>query len=249
MDASRILREHAETTDIRLIGGLMMEIHRLRWGLGPELIRETRDADFGTPLLAMPVFEDVESALDSLGYKPNGQYRYERPVLDLAMDAGEKAPLYVATIDIVQARPVPIDGSPSVQAGSGAMDPVAIVEALSRPPVDVHLTLTRRNGESSSLSVPLADEASAVILKAYAWRARRHTRDVHDLWRTLTIAHRAQCGPADFLNPAGRSTASIIETAFGGAESEAIEYLATTLGEPSESVHTQIRALRQRLGL
>lgn len=191
----------------------MMEIHRLPWGLGPDLSRETRDADFGAPLLAASISEEIELGLEELGYRQTHQWRYERNVQDIPGDVRGRPPRYVATVDLVQVRAVALDSSPTVEAGSGDLDPVAIVETLSRPAVAVHLELTRRNGRSHSVTVNVADEVSAIIMKAYAWRARRSSRDVHDLWRCLVIAHAAGSQGDDFLAPAAKTAAGIISEA------------------------------------
>lgn len=249
MDAATVLQHHAPSVDVRLIGGLMMEVHRLRWCLGPDLIRETRDADFGAPLLAGDVFEDVELGLGELGYQQTGQYRYERVVTDMPDEVSGRPHDHRATLDIVQVRPVPLDAAPRVQAGSGDLDPGAIVEALSRPAVEVRLELTRRNGVSRSIDLRVADEASAVILKAYAWRARRSPRDVYDLWRAFAFARAAGRGPEDFETAAGRAAAAIIREAFEEPLSPPIELLAASTGTTAAVAHTRVTAVRRTLGL
>jgi hypothetical protein len=259
-DAISVFAENAEGSDIRLIGGLMMEIHRARWGLGADLVRETRDADFGGPLLAASVFEDVDIALETLGYKRVNEYRYERPVDDLAIEStdrrpllpagpADRVPLLRATLDLVQVRALPLSADPTVDELSGMLDPVAIAEALSRPPVVTRLELTRRNGEQRAATATLADEASSVILKAYAWRARGSSRDIHDLWRTMAIAARAGCTGADFATDAGDVTRRIIATVFDDPNGANVRTLAERLQEDVDVAHTSIAALRHRLGL
>jgi hypothetical protein len=249
IDASAVLQQHAEDVDVRLIGGLMMEVHRLRWGLGPDLVRETRDADFGAPLLAAAVFEDVELGLENLGYRLTGPHRYERVVKDVPVDVPGRAPNYVATLDLVQVRAVPLNALPMVEVGSGELDPVAIVEALSRPAVEVRLDLTRRNDASTSIAIRVADEASAVILKAYAWRARASPRDIHDLWRSLEIANAAGSRSVDLTGPAGRATADILSDAFDDPSGEPVRLLASSTRMSSDVIHTRVSALRNALGL
>lgn len=249
VDAANALHDNAPEAEVRLIGGLMMSIHRLRWGLGPELSRETRDADFGAPLLAATIYEELELALARLGYDPIGQWRFEREVHDIPFEGTDDPPSLRATLDLVQVRPVPLTAEPTVDDGSDDLDLVAIVEALSRSPVVVDLEVTRRNGTNHAFTMQLADEASAVMLKAYAWRARRSTRDAHDVWRSMIIAHRAGCSPDDFLSPTGRVTADILEEAFGRPEGEANRVLAQQLGRSPDEAYTEIAALRQALGL
>ena len=73
-----------EGTDVRVIGGHMVQLHVYRWGLGPELYRETRDADLGVPSLALKS-PDLIERLRGLGYKPLSGNRFGRVVDDLAV--------------------------------------------------------------------------------------------------------------------------------------------------------------------
>lgn len=248
VDASRVLWGPADT-QARLIGGLMITIHEARWEIDPRFGRETLDADFGTPLLAAPIFEEIDIALENADYKPTRHYTYERPIDDIAVESDGRPSEYRAVIDLVQVPSVGLDGNPSVGAGSGMFDPVPVVEALARPFVVVDAAIRRRGHDPENVKLKLADETSAVILKAFAWRTRRSYNDPHDLWRTLEIAYRAGCSNADFQSPTGRVVAAVLDEAFGDGFVAQIERLAEVQGMTLDQGLTRIDALRHRLGL
>jgi hypothetical protein len=64
-DISRVL--DAQTTDYRIIGGLMVTALAVRWELGASLYRETLDADLGVPpIIARDL--DIPGKLKAAGY-------------------------------------------------------------------------------------------------------------------------------------------------------------------------------------
>jgi len=65
-DIARLL--DTQTTEYRIIGGLMVPALACRWDLGASLYRETLDADLGvTPLVARDL--DIPAKLKAAGYE------------------------------------------------------------------------------------------------------------------------------------------------------------------------------------
>lgn len=71
-----------ETEDYRIIGGHMVTALAARWQLGPELYRETGDADLGVPPVVI-CDRDVVGRLRALGYRQVAGNRFAKTVPDI----------------------------------------------------------------------------------------------------------------------------------------------------------------------
>jgi hypothetical protein len=100
-DIARLL--HDQTTDYRVIGGLMVTALAARCNLGASLYRETLDADLGVPAIAARDLH-IAGRLKAAGYQQVAGDRFERLVSDVpAGISGAEPAAYRAAIDV----PVP----------------------------------------------------------------------------------------------------------------------------------------------
>lgn len=186
-DLAKIL-ESEEEVSYRVIGGHMVMVLAARWGLGAELYRVTLDADLGTPPVVVRDFTLVER-LTERDYKQVAGDRFAKPVDDIPTEG--KIDTREAVIDILlpayTSRP-----SQNKRAGNVvATEALGLAAALQRPPQVLELELQRLNGEVLDVVLSFPDEASALVLKAFATRARHKATDHTDVWRCLEIAHAA----------------------------------------------------------
>ena len=186
-DLARVLGADEELP-YRVIGGQMMMVLAARWGLGADLYRVTLDADLGTPPAVVHDHALVERLI-ALGYQQVAGDRFARAVDDIP--AGVETDTREAVIDIL----LPAYSSrPAQHRRAGdlvASEALGLAAALQRPPVVIDLKLLRLNGELLEIGLSFADEPSALVLKAFATRARYTTTDHTDVWRCLEIAHAA----------------------------------------------------------
>jgi hypothetical protein len=173
----------------------MVMVLAARWGLGADLYRVTLDADLGTPPLVIRDLTLVER-LAELGYKQVAGDRFAKPVGDIP--AGDETDTREAVVDILlpayTSRP-----SQNKRAGDVvATEALGLAAALQRPPLAIELELQRLNGEVLDVVLSFPDEASALVLKAFATRARHKPTDHTDVWRCLEIAHTAGVTPDIF---------------------------------------------------
>jgi hypothetical protein len=98
-DISHLL--DTQTSDYRIIGGLMVTALAARWDLGASLYRETLDADLGVlPVVARDL--DLAWRLRASGYQQVAGDRFERPVPDVPAGISGSAPsAYRAAIDVL----------------------------------------------------------------------------------------------------------------------------------------------------
>jgi len=90
-----------QTTDYRIIGGLMVTALAARWDLGASLYRETLDADLGVPPIVARDL-DIAGRLKAAGYQQVAGDRFERPVPDIPAGVSGRAPAaYRAAIDVL----------------------------------------------------------------------------------------------------------------------------------------------------
>jgi len=135
-DISRLL--HDQTTDYRIIGGLMVTALAARWDLGASLYREILDADLGVPPIAARDL-DIAGRLKAAGYHQVAGDRFERPVSEVpAGISGGESPAYRAAIDVLvpayTSRPrhnVRVGTQDARILGSVDPDDVKIVQVLS----------------------------------------------------------------------------------------------------------------------
>jgi hypothetical protein len=201
-DIARLL--HDQTTDYRVIGGLMVTALAARWNLGASLYRETLDADLGVPPVAARDLH-IAGRLKAAGYQQVAGDRFERLVSDVpAGISGAEPAAYRAAIDVLvpayTSRP---RHNVRVEADLVTTEVPGLQLALARIPVELALDLRRLNGELLSVKLLFPDEVSALTLKASATSARTKPTDIIDVWRCLEICFAAEakaaaapaCGP------------------------------------------------------
>lgn len=247
-DISRILID-GEPLDFRLIGGQMVSIHVQRWQLGRDLYRETQDADVGVLPITV-TSTDLLEQIRNLGYDRVEGNRFTKAVRDLPIpDATRTRP--EAVIDIL----VPAYTSrarENVRVGEELVttEVLGLAQAFLRDPVAVDLEVVRMNGDGLVIKVLLPDEASALVLKAFASQVRSEGKDAVDLWRMLEVNAVAEVGPGSFVSGQGRRAVEIIRQAFSDTTSFGTRQMAQGLGISSEEAlrrHTRIQALIQRV--
>lgn len=249
-DLAAILGDRSRA-DVRLIGGQMVSLHAERWRLGPELYRETQDADLGVPL-ALAKHPGIVERLQEAGYRRMSGNRFVRPVEDLPVGVEQSEEVevsgeYGAVIDIL----IPSYRSRSrdnVRVGDHltTTEVPGLAYALNRPPVMVDLDLTRLNGARVSARVALPDETSMLVLRAHAWRTRGTDRDAVDLWRGLEIAAVAGVPAHELDTDSALGAGDIIRHAFSDAEGPAVGAAARARRLSPEGLvrfRTRIRAL------
>lgn len=186
-DLARVL-ESDDEVPYRVIGGQMVMVLAARWSLGADLYRVTLDADLGTPPVVVRDRTLVER-LVGLGYKQVAGDRFARAVDDIPV--GDDTDTPAAVIDILLPA---YTSRPSQNRTAGdlvATEALGLAAALQRPPLAIKLELQRLNGEVLDVVLSFPDEASALVLKAFATRARHKATDHTDVWRCLEIAHAA----------------------------------------------------------
>ncbi len=103
-DISSLL--HDQTTDYRIIGGLMVTALAARWDLGASLYRETLDADLGVPPIAARDL-DIAGRLKAAGYQQVAGDRFERPVSEFRQESPEANPPHTAPPSMSSCPPTP----------------------------------------------------------------------------------------------------------------------------------------------
>lgn len=193
-DLAKVL-ESDESVPYRVIGGQMVMVLAARRQLGADLYRVTLDADIGAPPIVVQDHTLVERLVD-LGYKQVAGDRFTRPVDDIPARADSET--REAVIDVLLPA-YTSRAAKKVKAGDlVATEALGLASALQRSPVIVELDLTRLSGETTNVTLSFPDEASALVLKAFATRARFKTTDHTDVWRCLEIAHAAGVSPDEF---------------------------------------------------
>jgi hypothetical protein len=247
-DISRLL-DH-QTTDYRIIGGLMVTALAARWELGADLYRETLDADLGVPPLVARDL-DIADRLKAAGYIQVAGDRFERPVLDIPAGLrGPTPPLYSAAIDVL----VPAYTSRPRQNVTVAPELVTtevlgLQIALARPAVALTLDLQRLNGDLTSVKLLFPDEVSALTLKAFATTVRIKLTDIVDVWRCLEICVAAQIDATAFSRGTPAKAAAIIRELFGKNRPgmQALADQQRLSQDAADRRYTRIRALTARL--
>lgn len=206
-DLSRIALELQ--VEYRLIGGNAVTLLVAAHGVS-ELVptRETADADFGADygVVADP---RLPAALYGRGYKRESGNRFRRRLatsqgeLDLVIDV--LAPAYVGRLRTNQTH------------GELVVDEVpGLALALARPATRVRVDVRLTSGTRLVTVLAIPDVASALCLKAYAYRGRFEARDALDIWRLLEAAHAAGIGAADWpKGGVGLDAARILHSHFG----------------------------------
>jgi hypothetical protein len=201
--------------DYRLIGGHMVTTLVARWQLGAELYRQTQDTDLGVPPVAVQEPTIIDALLD-LGYQRRAGNRFGRPVDDIPVRLiGLDAPPPEATIDILIAGyRTKLRNDVKFKEHLVTTEVPGLSTALKRPPIGMSLQLHRLNGQLLDVDVTVADEVSALVLKAHASRVRAKATDIVDIWRCLEICNAANITPTTFTGPDAPSAATRVRELF-----------------------------------
>jgi len=246
IDLAEVL-ESDEEIAYRIIGGQMVTVLAARWQLGADLYRVTLDADLGAPPVIVQNLTIVERLID-LGYQKVAGDRFTRPVDDIP--AGEDGDTREAVIDVLLPA-YTSRAARNVRVGDlVATEALGLASALQRPPVIMGLELTRLGGESTAVELSFPDEASALILKAFATRARSKATDHTDVWRCLEIGYAASVTPDDFASPEMSEGASIARSLFADRNGSGMSAITEDQGlseRAADRRYTRIRALIEEI--
>ncbi len=235
----------------RLIGGHMVTALVARWSLGRELYRETQDADLGVPPAAVRDAALVNRLLD-LDYQRRAGPRFGRVMTDIPVRVvGIDSPPPEAVIDILvptynsRVRENRVFGNHLVTT-----EVPGLATALQRLAVDMSLTLQRLNGDACEVELAIADELSAIVLKALATSVRSKATDVVDLWRCLEIGYAAGLHPTQFADDESTRAAAVVCKIFAERNGFGMSSMTAELGLASRAADerfTRIRALVGRV--
>lgn len=219
--------------EYRIVGGHMVTLLVAAHGVSDDVpLRETLDADFG----ALPhVVADprLAQALRAHGYTTPGvsnrfvrQHRDVDGELDLVIDV--LAPSYEGRLVSNQ------------QHGELFVDEIpGLAYALNRPPAVVELSVRLLDGRELDMQIALPELASALCIKAFAYRERFADKDAVDLWRLMNAAHSAGLGPDTWpATVAGRRAAEVLRRIFGKPASTGLNQISSR-----RSDQTRMRAL------
>lgn len=246
-DLAAVLESNDEVP-YRVIGGQMVMVLAARWGLGADLYRVTLDADLGTPPVVIQDHTLVER-LTRLDYRQVAGDRFAKRVGDIT--AGDEGDTPEAVIDILlpayTSRP-----SQNKRAGDVvATEALGLAAALQRPPLAIELELQRLNGEVLDVGLSFPDEASALVLKAFATRARHKATDHADVWRCLEIARAASVTTEAFTDSAEMSEgADLVRSLFADRHGPGMLAMSEEQGlseTAADQRYTRIRALIEEI--
>ena len=246
-DLCEILKETGLEEKSVVIGGHMMGLHVERWGLS--MPRLTKDSDLGT---WKPSFYDdaIIEQLKARGYEAIRSNRYGKEVTDLPIETKDSHEEYEALIDLL----VPASKTrarKNIKAGViTTIEVPGLAEALTRPVVAFDLEMTRLNGETLFTRISIPDEASALVLKALAWRERNADKDAVDIWRGLELCFISGVSATDFEVGEMKAAVEVIVSAFGKRQSLAMTKLAqheNLTGDLRDQRYTRIKALIKRV--
>lgn len=180
-DLARALQTDS-MADYRVIGGHMITALVGRWGLGAQLYRETGDTDLGVPPAVVREHGLIER-LEALGYSKVAGNRFARPLDDVPVRVGDDDSSHRAVVDVL----VPAYTSRPRQdrrVGDALIttEVPGLSLALTRPAVNLEVIMRRLNGQTLEAELAIADEVSALSLKAMATTVRSKDTDVVDIW-------------------------------------------------------------------
>jgi hypothetical protein len=241
-DLARVLESDDEVS-YRIIGGQMVMVLAARWQLGAGLYRVTLDADLGAPPVVVRNYAIAERLAD-FGYQQVTGDRFTRQVDDIP--AGEDSGTREAVIDVLLPA-YTSRAAQNVRAGDlVATEALGLASALQRPPVVMGLEITRLSGETREVVLFFPDEASALVLKAFATRARSKATDYTDIWRCLEIAYAGGVTPDEFGTLEMAEGAAITRSLFADRRGSGMSVIAEDQGLSSTTAdqrYTRIRAL------
>jgi hypothetical protein len=246
-DIAKALEQEDEAS-YRIIGGQMVMVLAARWDLGADLYRVTLDADLGAPPVVVRDFALLERLVE-LGYEQVAGDRFAKPVDDIP--AGDEGENQQAVIDILlpayTSRP-----SRNKQAGEViGTEVLGLAAALQRPPLAIELELQRLNGDELDIVLSFPDEAGALVLKAFATRARHKPTDHTDVWRCLEIAHASGVTTEAFTDSAEMSEgADLVRSLFADRHGPGMSAISEDQGlseTGADQQYTRIRALTDEI--
>lgn len=246
-DLATILKSE-DKPSYRIIGGQMVMILAARWHLGTDLYRATLDADLGVSPIAVSDNVLVNRLVD-LGYQQVAGDRFSREVTDIP--AGDASTRSEAVIDVLvpayTSRP-----SSSRKAGERlvATEVLGLASALQRSPVIMELELRRLGGDLLNIALSFPDEASALVLKAFATQARNKFTDCTDVWRCLEVAYTAGVTINDFAAAEMSKGVEVIRSLFSQRNSPGMSAITQDLAlskAAADERYTRIRALIQQV--
>lgn len=246
-DLAAILKSD-DKPSYRIIGGQMVMILAARWHLGTDLYRATLDADLGMPPIVVSDTALIERLLD-LGYQQVAGDRFSREVTDIP--AGDSSTRSEAVIDVLVPAYTSRTSS-SRRAGERlvATEVLGLASALQRSPVIMELELRRLNGDRLETVLSFPDEASALVLKAFATQARNKTTDCTDFWRCLEVAYAGSVAANDFagveMSKGAEVTRSLFSDRNGKGMAAITEDLALSNAAADER-YTRLRALIEQV--
>jgi hypothetical protein len=234
----------------RIIGGHMVMMLVARWSLGPDLYRQTQDTDLGVPRTAVTSSVIIDR-LTALGYERRAGNRFARPMSDVPVRLiGAEAPAPEAVVDIL----VPSYTS-RLRQNRRFGDHLVTTEvpglasALQNPAIEMSLELHRLNGDLLDVEVSVADEVSALVLKAHATTVRSKATDIVDIWRCLEVCFAAGTDPSQFTGPERVGAASRVRelsrSRSGAGMTSLIDEQRLT-PRAADDRYTRIRALVDR---
>lgn len=246
-DLSAILAD----TEHRVIGGQMVQLHAYRWGLGPELHRQTQDADLGVPLEAV-ADATLISRLTDRGYRREKGNRFARPVDDIPIRMmGDQTQRREAVVDVLvpayTSRP---RSTRRVGDHLVTTEVPGLADAFQRPPVVLHLALTRLNSKTLSAHLAIPDEASALALKVMVWRRRGASNDAVDIWRCAEIGLRAGVTAGDLPGKTGGIVRQELQLAVSKRDGSLVTAIVNARKlsvDAGNALHTRLQAVVSRL--
>ncbi|MBQ1051228.1 hypothetical protein KBX50_22485 [Micromonospora sp. C51] len=212
--------------DHRIVGGHMVTLLVALHGVSAQVpLRETADADFAA-LPTVVADPRLPAELVERGYTSReAANRFMREVEDshgpLTLVVDILAPSYRGAL------------VPNQRHGELVVDEVpGLVLALHRPAelLDVHVQLT--SGEPLGLRVMLPDVASALCLKALAYRGRFAAKDAVDLWRPINAAYAAGLRVGNWPGSVtGRQGAEVLHRFFGAPQAAGLKQMSTSTAD------------------
>jgi hypothetical protein len=229
----------------------MVTLLAARWGLGPDLYRETGDADLGVPPVVVRDHR-LPDRLKARGYEQVAGNRFARTVSDIpvTLAAAGNTPRQAIIDVLVPAYTSRARQNVKISEDLVTTEVLGLAAALGRLPVIMALELRRLNGQTRQATLPVADEVSALVLKSLATRTRAKATDTTDIWRCLEIAFAAAVTPPDFTRGVRAEAADIIRALFARRDGAGMAALADEQrlsDQAADQRFTRVRALIARV--
>lgn len=248
-DLSRLV--NGRGADYRLIGGHMVTVLVARWRLGVDLYRETGDTDLGVPP-AVVVDHRLIERLKALDYAAIAGNRFARQLADVPIERparGGEPPRAIIDV-LVPAYTSRVRQDRHIGSDLVTNEVPGLAFALTRSPVTVQLGLRRLNGDFLDVELSIADEVSALVLKAMATTVRSKGTDILDIWRCLEIGLAAGLTPLDFTQGDPATASRIVRSLFADRHGEGMKALVAEehlSSRAADERFTRIGALMARI--